>query len=218
MLGLLLLFVALPITELIVLIRLGQRPLADELDRTGRVFRLSNEFDESVPFGYRHFDEGLARLLSTLIPHRSCFGPPLHRRIIRVTVRVRPEIREEPCSSPLLDKIAAGYNGYRRQLVQSVATGAPTVLEEHPWLLEGISGDVIGEAFSGFSKTAADGSTAKALLSVLPILYLLSAHIGATKEREMEGKPVGFLSKILADNPTLHTMLAAGALKHLAHG
>ena len=109
----------------IIIIRMGNRPLADELDRKGIVFPKSEEkHDEPLITGSMH--AGLAKMLLHLLEDRSVFGPQIERRAVRVLSRAgeRPEHEVKPPSSlstDLLRKIGAAYGSYRQEHMNKVA-------------------------------------------------------------------------------------------------
>jgi hypothetical protein len=191
----------------IVLIRLGQKNLADELDSKGECFGPSQNTDESLPMGGTS-----GELLSRLLPflkERSGFGPILKIRITRITVEPTKQASPSVISKRVfLDKIAEGYNGYRLRLLTQMPNELPTTLDQHPEL----AAELFRENFlDTFTKEAADlknSGPLKVLLGVFPILYFLSAH---WKDQEVHGQRLGFVKKFVAEHPELSSLLLAGA-------
>ena len=103
----------------ITLIRLGKKDLADDLDREGKVFP-GVEDTEPCPMSAASFLAPLARLLHSLVGQRSALAPCLEGRLL-----VAKEDDSKPTTShntEELRKIGAYYNGYRKALIDMVAT------------------------------------------------------------------------------------------------
>jgi len=105
----------------IVLIRLGMKKAADDLDEKGIVFpKVSDE--ESVPMCPEFFSSGLARLLLPFILSRSMLGPIIEKRVVVLsTDRSDERKKRSSLSSGLLHKMGAAYNSYRRNMLDMVA-------------------------------------------------------------------------------------------------
>ena len=105
----------------IILIQMGQRPLANELERKGTVFPKTDDTLD-VPMGPQFFSEALAHLLLPLLAERSAFGPQVEQRIL-LTHDEPKEKRASTSSLPSvsLRKIGAAYNGYRTGIMDLVA-------------------------------------------------------------------------------------------------
>lgn len=191
----------------IILIRLGQKPLADRLESHGEVFGPSGKVDESVSMG--QFSPDLCSRLTPHLKERSGFGPILQKRVLQILI-VRPKVAEaqEISKRGLLEKISQGYNGYRLQLLSHLPHELPKVLENNADLAAELFHDRFVEVFS---KEAAGIGTnlipVKPLLGLFPILYFLSAH---WKSQEMNGRRLGFVKKFVAERPELSSLLAAG--------
>ena len=107
----------------LMLLQIGKRELADQLDASGQVFGGSEE-SEPTSLSPDGFMPALARLLAGRTDERSGFGPILERRIIMISTRpVEPEHApgalklSSSVSTDLLCKIGAAYNGYRAALM-----------------------------------------------------------------------------------------------------
>jgi hypothetical protein len=105
----------------IVLIRMGLRPTADDLQQKNIVFEKSED-EKPVEMGKDFFLPSLAKLLLPLLAIRSALGPSVERRAIML-----PQAEEKKVASPtsissdLLAKLGAAYNGYRRGVMEIVA-------------------------------------------------------------------------------------------------
>lgn len=132
----------------IILVRIGERPLADELDDKNMTFGHSDEIDDSVPTGADHVDSRLKELLSCLglLRDRSAAAPALARRVAKSSQKTAPEskISEEP----VLKKIAAAYNGYRRSILKKAAA-IQQFLTTDPQLRADLFGGSMAQAFAG---------------------------------------------------------------------
>jgi len=105
----------------IVMIRMGLRPEADELDEKKIVFPRSEE-EEPVEMGRDFFLERLAKLLIPLLAFRSALGPAIERRVVLPREADEEKVAQATSiSSDLLDKLGAAYNGYRRGVLDIVA-------------------------------------------------------------------------------------------------
>jgi hypothetical protein len=109
----------------VVLIRLGKSDLADKLDRDGKVFPKVDE-EEKLDMGASSFSSTLARMLMPLMDMRSALGPLVERRVV-IVVSKPPEKEKKASSHPteLLRKIGAAYNGYRKGLMDLIASSQP---------------------------------------------------------------------------------------------
>jgi hypothetical protein len=121
----------------VILIQMGQRPLADHLEEEGTVFPKSEE-TLPVPMGDEFFSSVLARLLLPLLASRSALGPSIEKRVL--VAAAPPKEKKSGASSlysPLLRKIGAAYNSYRSGVMELVAhaqnlvASTATPLEEH---------------------------------------------------------------------------------------
>lgn len=105
----------------IILVQLGHRPLADSLEREGRVFpRVKDE--ASVPMGPEFFSPLLARLLLPMMDARSGLGPSVEKRVLIMSTSPKEKRGStSSLSTDLLRKIGAAYNGYRTGVMELVA-------------------------------------------------------------------------------------------------
>ena len=115
----------------IILIQMGKRGLADELDRKGEVFPKSDEKID-VPMGPGFFSQVLARLLLPLMEERSGLGPFVEKRVLVATGDPKEKRGgTSSLSNPVLRKMGSAYNGYRAAVMELVAH-APELISSMP--------------------------------------------------------------------------------------
>lgn len=105
----------------IILVNIGRRDVADELDMLGEVFPRS---DARAPMQLSSSDflPALVKLLLPLLMSRSAIAPALEGRLLISASSTPKEKRgSSSLSSDLLRKISAAYNSYRDQLMELVA-------------------------------------------------------------------------------------------------
>lgn len=153
----------------IVLIRMGEKDLADDLDSSNSVFRPSQNFDDSVSVDKELLSPVLMRVLSSLIGSRSGLGAPLRDRVVRLSIADKKSLpTDSPVDHPLLDKMGAAYNGYRRNLLQKLSQ-AEEVIQNDPQLRDAVIGNSL---VNMFMKTAS-----APVVSVDSISYFAGAHL-----------------------------------------
>jgi hypothetical protein len=111
----------------VILIRIGQRPLANSLDAAGEVFP-HVEDHAPMQLGPEDFVPSLAKLLLPLLASRSALAPAIEHRVL--TVSSSPEKKKKASSSHpslLLSKISAAYNSYRKQLMDLAVHAQPLI-------------------------------------------------------------------------------------------
>ena len=167
-----------------MLISMGKKPLADELDSRGMCFRPGAEPERAMDIG----GDFLPSLLEKLIPllaGRSAFGPAFHKRIIVMVSGKKPgESSEENAETehPLLHKLSAAYTDYRRQLMYKVAADASRMIEEHPSVLQCYFPEALEFSFTtGLAKTG--GDVMQSLIGMMPTMYLNGAYLDRTFEK-----------------------------------
>jgi hypothetical protein len=104
----------------VVLIRLGQGGLADQLDASGSIFP---KVREEAPVGLSTASvlPGLLALLRPLLSMRSGLGPIIEPRAITLLGAPQKEkVARTSLSTELLLKIGAAYNGYRAEVMDLV--------------------------------------------------------------------------------------------------
>jgi len=181
-----------------IIVHRGRPDLADELSDAGVCFRpgAGPSRDFSLPSMI------IPRLLEALAPlmnGRSCFGPPIHRRIIQLTIVKKPQAPQEFADDLLLSKLSADYSAYRQQLLYKQAALTNQLLHEHPWVTPHILEPlVVGSPTGGIVKVG--GSVMESIIGMLSIDYLNQAHMP---------EPI---SKYVLDNCDLDGLKSAGEL------
>ena len=106
----------------IVLVNIGRRDIADDLDRHNSVFSGSDECSP-MSLGPDHFMSALARLLMPFLAHRSALAPAIERRVVVISGNTPMKEKRSASSlySDVLRKIAAAYTSYRTQLLDLAA-------------------------------------------------------------------------------------------------
>lgn len=136
----------------IVLIRMGRKPLANMLDSNDIGCCECDDVDDACD--YSPSNSALDKVFDTIkhvIKKRSIFGGP---------IRVRMEISRDnnilPTSKhlddPLLEKISAAYNGYRKKVVENLEK-ASSVIKHDPKFRKELFGDELVNMFSKTSST-----------------------------------------------------------------
>jgi hypothetical protein len=193
----------------IILIKIGRSDIADSMDKRNLVFAPTEQVDTSIKLG--HFSKSLCDKLMPLLEKRSGFGPILKNRMLDMAVmQPQPSISRIPVKDDFLGKIAAGYNGYRVQALESLHQELPKVLEENGNLLEALYHERFVREFSKEASTNVTNlGTLVPLLGVFPVLYFLAAH---WRDQEIHGKKLNFFQKFITSNPGISSILAAGAI------
>lgn len=92
---------------------------ADDLEDRGVIFPKVDTGDGGpLDRGQMGFSPLLARLLEPFLGGRSAFGPFIQRRITVIVVRPESDKRPTSHNSPLLRKIGAAYDAYRKTAMQ----------------------------------------------------------------------------------------------------
>lgn len=138
----------------ILLVRMGEGDLADQLDDKNTVFPSSQEKGFSPILHQGLMDEDLKKLLMLFLGERSSAAPALQQRVQSASKKPA-QAAEEPTTSsdPLMKKIAAAYNGYRHMLVKQ-AEAISDYMVSDPQVRSRLYGSGLAEAFSGAAKTA----------------------------------------------------------------
>jgi hypothetical protein len=155
----------------IILARMGDSDMADRLDSEHKTLPEVDEHDDSLPIEPGMVDDRLTELLNLMgmMKDRSAASKPLIRRSLTILMATKPT--RTAADEPVLKKIAALYNGYRRSLIKK-ATVISSRLVSDPQLLSALYGDSMVEAFtSGIEKTAS-----ASVLGPESLAYLMGAH------------------------------------------
>lgn len=199
----------------IVLCRMGKSGLADDMDDNNQIFGPTEGVDKSIPMGPEFISKLISSLLKGSIEDRSNFGPPLTRRMIRITIATAPKPAEnsspEEVKNDLMDKVSAAYNGYREQVVEKIAQMS-NHLHQHPDIQAQIHGMSLEDLFA---KTA-DMSSMKnlALAAAIPAGMLLSRLAGMKIQRDLyTGKRPSYAMEFVSEHPLITGLgLFGGAL------
>jgi len=155
----------------VVLIRLGLPEVADDMDDSRMVFQRGPEVDRSIGLSRESVIPELIRALSPFLAGRSCFGPPLRRRMIQIRITGLNDVddHEQECISPLLKKIGAAYNGYCNRVIEKIAE-LSMGLHGHPDAAAEVMGIGLHDLFAGPEKWASLDPAV--LLGSIPSTYL----------------------------------------------
>jgi len=191
---------------------MGHGDLAKALSATGSTFAPAegeHELCDSLGMGDLH-----GGLLSKLIPFlsgKSYFGPPVRRRIIRI-VMVAPKDQgpAKEVDSPLLSKVGAAYNWYRREQMK-LATLAPRVVEDVPELSAAVHGYGVSDLFSKSAQPLPAGGAGMVLGSV-PLSLMYSAHL---RGEERMGERLSGVKRMMAHHPWITSLGAAAGIRQV---
>lgn len=157
----------------VMLVRIGAKSMADELDQKGEVFAPSSEVDETLDVHPERVHHLLKELLQAMgfLNDRSAAATPLSRRSERLK-EDRQDPKEKTASAePVLRKIAAAYNGYRRNIVKKAAA-IQQYLVSDPQLASELFGGGMAQAFAG----GIDKTASSSVFSPDSLAYLTGAH------------------------------------------
>lgn len=152
----------------IVLRRMGEDDLVEKLDREHKVFRSVPEFDFGG-LGSKDPLDSVFELLKKYVKERTALGPSFQIRVIisgGSPKNVLPTRRT--VEHPLLDKVSAAYNGYRRSVLKKLSQVVSEVRSD-PRLREEVLGEGLGNMFSKTASTE--------ILSLDSMKYFLGAHL-----------------------------------------
>ena len=186
--------------QTIVLMKLRRPEHACQMHQRRQVFSPTSAVDSSAGLGIpENYQPLIIRLLRSLVPGRTILGGEFEKR---ASVCVAPVINVP--NTPLLEKIAAGYNGYRRSLMEELPAATETFVRRNPELLSIIFDSSLRESFSGSGKVAGVPS---ALLGVLPLAYLYGAHV---RKSERAGEKQGAVERFVEEHPVLASSVFVG--------
>lgn len=171
-----------------MLISIGKKPLADDLDSRGMCFRRGMEPDRMISLGDSIVPSLIKKLLP-LVAGRSGFGPTFHKRIIITVGKKGDESpRSEELEHPLLDKIGAAYSDYRRQLLHKVASSTQRLVHEYPEALAEFFPQAVDISFTdGLAKLG--GNVMESLIGMMPTMYLNRAYLDEPVSRYVDAHP-----------------------------
>lgn len=176
-----------------MLISMGKKSLANELDSRGTCFRCGAAPERMFSMDGDPIRSLIGKLLP-LIAGRSAFGPAFHKRII-ITVSGNGKgdpkgirVPESGDSHPLLDKLSSAYSDYRRQLMYKVASDATRIVHEYPQVLSEFFPQALDLSFSsGLAKTG--GDVMESLIGMMPTMYLNGAYLDEPVSRYIDAHP-----------------------------
>lgn len=165
----------------IILMSIGERPLADDLDSKGMTFGRTNDVDDSIPLDEGSVDNGLMDILRRLglIRDRSAAAPAISARSMASASADKPFHalgNEKTASGHLMSKLSAAYNGYRRNILRKAAS-ISNFMTNDPQLRAELFGSSMVQAFAGGIAKVATAS----VLSPDSLAYL----VGAYTDRDM---------------------------------
>ncbi len=156
----------------LILIKIGEAKLADQLHADGVRFAPSSSVDDTFAvFDTKDVSEKLASKLLPYVPGRSIAGPILEKRAYVAQHLGGTGRSWRPVQNELLDKIAELYNGYRQDLVKK-ASLIDRTLVFNPHLSSAICGESLVTAFAGGNVKIAHAS----VLGPESLAYLVGAH------------------------------------------
>ncbi len=189
----------------VVLMRTGQRDLANDLHNKGHVFSQVEPVTRSMRIVIRApegggIPHGLMDMISGLIQHRSALTPMAFRRPNMVPNRVRViQVR-----SPMLDKVAELYNGYREDLLLNSEELMKTAMHT-PLLMRKVE-DMRGGSYLG-------GGPSMEALSHVPVAYFSHAYWSRCGcDRKLSNYE--FAKKFVEENPEIAKYLSLYVAKH----
>lgn len=199
----------------VMLISIGKGGIADDLDRSKRVFDCSCGRSTPSLFGGLSGSDILPSLLSSLLPmlsSRSSLGPSLGPRMMILKTASfggsGPEYT--PTRNELLDEISKAYAGYLHDLGDSMDGLSKTAMSIQE-VSDVLYPDAVEEAFYGLSKTSGPAEKAM-ILGVLPAMYLLSKMFRkASGDKETDAH----LSYIARRHPVVTTSVIKGLIQAL---
>lgn len=197
--------------------------MAARMRAGGLVFPISDEVEAPCArLQETDWDGRVMGYLLDYLPSRSYLSPMLAGRLNSLRIEVSPagpntsnpeeESKEVPAEeAALLSKVSAAYNWYRRAMVKVAAEGSQRVLARQPKL----AFHVLGLSDEGLmmGKTAAVDASFLAPLAAAPLALMYSS---AARSDIEAGKDVGFLRRIVADNPVLSSLAAAALAREVA--
>jgi len=131
------------------------------------------------------------------------FDPLLSRRIEREKT-ASPQVALRFVDDPLLGKIAAGYLGYRQQLLLKIGNVVDTVTVRDPSLMSTLSDQKLEDVFVDAALAKSASIVPLALLGAVPLAYLYGAHKVST------GETKSTFGSWVADHPILATSVLVG--------
>jgi hypothetical protein len=192
---------------------MGNKPLADELDSKGIVFPPTDEEESPASIGAGHFSDVLKKLLLPLMEGRSALEPVAKRRMIRITIMGGPKEEtslQKTSSHPLMQKIAAMYNGYIRGATACMGE-IPTVVCSDAGLWSAVHRSGVGDAFL---KTAEGVNSAHVIGAAIAAEAISVMARRDVRRQEIKGQQAGLIEDLIASHPHALASLAALGVLH----
>lgn len=150
----------------LVLRKMAEDEIADRLFAKKEVFKQSKDY-EKVALDFSS-PTSMLPFLSSVIEKRAAFGKHFDLRVATSPEDVKiPLPTQTAVEHPLLDKVAAAYNGYRREVLLKLSQ-AVEVIQSDPQLRDAVIGS---DLVNMFMKTANSS-----LLSLDSVTYMMGAH------------------------------------------
>lgn len=184
---------------------IGGGRLADELDNSGMCFRPGAPPTGTTMMGSSVVPTLISRLLP-MLASRSCYGPPLHHRVVHITINVRKRPDSDCVDDPFMSKLSSAYTDYRRELLYKYAGIVEELVDSHPEILGDIFEKDLEQVFSGRGIAKTGGNVVESLIGMLPTMYLNSAHMN------------GPVSEYVQEHPSLDGVRSAGVLAAASGG
>jgi len=147
------------------------------------------------------FDSKLAEAYEPLMDERSSFAPYLHSRMSSPTEKTagakRASYRGSDALGSITAKLASMYNGYRL-----------SVLESAPELFPKAASHLEVDSLLDSQENGQKGDLSDLLLGPAPVVQLISSHL---RRSEDEGRQIGAMSRMIANNPNFYAMSTIGA-------
>ena len=146
----------------IVLVRLGEKNLADDLEDSGTIFDTKDNSDPiPIDISDSNFSDTLGRTLMPFLNNRSCFpsmlGPRIQTVIIKTAEQLpwneteKKEMKVNPALTTILGGLAALYAGLK---LKAMGYGPADLISifNKPWLRTLISGSIMWKIYNEINK------------------------------------------------------------------
>lgn len=213
----------------VMLVKSGQRKLAEELWRDGVVFDESSGVpprdSTGLTYDPRAVNEKIAFMLRPYLRERSIYPEAIEARVVGFEKRAEDwynqKARQPPPSLliPVMVTLAGAYKMFKDRLPQVQRGAFERSVEAHPWLLPLLLGLGFATAaaartaltpiqlhnqapFDGsvYAKYAVDKSASWKRLGVIPAAY---AYSGVQRHRAMQGEHLNWLDRTVAQRPEI---------------
>lgn len=153
----------------LVLRRMGEDDLLSKLEQGNQVFRQGSAIREERPIGDADPLDTVFDTLKKYIKSRTALGHPFQIRVLIASADAKNTLpTREAVEHPLLDKISAAYNAYRRDLMSKLSQAVDAV-QSDPELREEVLGDELSNMFTKTSSSQ--------LITLDSVAYFLGAHL-----------------------------------------